>query len=49
MEKACYSNTFISHAFLFIAMEIIAVSSTIGEKKKKVMHISEFQMALKLY
>lgn len=34
MEKACYSNTFISHAFLFIAMEIIAVSSTIGEKKK---------------
>lgn len=48
MEKACYSNTFISDAFLFIAMEIRAMSSAIGGKKK-VMHISEFQMALKLY
>lgn len=34
MEKACYSNTFISDAFLFIAMEIIAMSSAIGKKKK---------------
>lgn len=48
MEKACYSNTFTSDAFLFIAVEIIAMSGAIGEKKK-VMHISEFQMALKLY